>query len=99
MKMEYKDQMKQADREARAAVVGLVLTIIVWTVCGFGVAATGATLGSTPLWVVTGLGGTFVCAVCVTVFLSRCVFKDVGIENVEPLDAARDATATDSAGE
>lgn len=99
MKMEYKDQMKQADREARAAVVGLVLTIIVWAVCGFGVAATGATLGSTPLWVVTGLGGTFVCAVSVAVFLSRCVFKDVGIEDVEPLDAANDAVVSEGAGE
>lgn len=96
--MEYRDQMKQANREARSAVVGLVLTIVVWALCGFGVAATGIMVGSTPLWVITGLGGTFVFAIGVAVFMSRCVFKDVGLEDVEPLDTTQVAS-NESAGE
>ena len=34
--MTYREKLLQADREAKAAVVGLVLTIVVWLVCGIG---------------------------------------------------------------
>ena len=64
--MTYKEKLKQADREARAALVGLAATIIVWLLFGFGVAQTGVVVFSTPLWVFTGCLGTFACAIVVS---------------------------------
>ena len=83
--MTYKEKLKQADREARAALVGLAATIVVWLLLGFGVAQTGIVVFSTPLWVFTGCLGTFACAIVVSVVMAKRVFKDVTLEQVEPI--------------
>lgn len=55
--MTYKEKLQQANREALAAVIGLVATIVVWALLGFGVAQTGIVVFSTPLWIITGCFG------------------------------------------
>ena len=93
--MRYEDKLRQADREARAALVGLVLTALVWALCGFGLAGCDVTVFSTPLWVVAGCGGTFLFAVGVSVWMACFVMKDVGLDedggadgDAAPVDAA-----------
>ncbi len=85
--MTYKEKLQQASKEARAAVIGLIGTIIVWIVLGFGVYATGIVIGSTPLWIITGLFGPFLFAIGVAVYLAKVVMKDVGLDDIEPIQA------------
>ncbi len=84
--MRYEDKLRQADREARAALAGLAATIVVWAVCGFGLAPSGIYVCATPLWVVAGCGGTFLFTVGVAVWMACHVMKDVGLDDE---DAAR----------
>ena len=46
---------------------------------------TGVVVFSTPLWVFTGCLGTFACAIVVSLVMARRVFKDVELEQVEPI--------------
>lgn len=78
--MTYREKLQQADKEARAAIIGLVVTIAVWALLGFGVAQTGVVILSTPLWVITGCIGTFICAVVVAIVMAKVVMKDVGFD-------------------
>lgn len=87
--MDYKEKLKQTNKEALVAVISLVLVIIVWALSGFGVAATGIVVFSTPLWVVTGCFGTFLFTVLLTVVMARYVMKDVGLDEGEGDDDAR----------
>ncbi len=91
--MTYREKLKQADREARAAIIGLVVTIVVWALLGFGVAQTGIVVFSTPLWVITGCIGTFVCAIVVAIVMAKVVMKDVGFDEdlVSEGEEAKDA--------
>lgn len=79
--MKYKDKLRQANREALAAVIGLVAVIVVWAALGFGVAQTGIIVFSTPLWVITGCFGTFLFAVVLVVVMARFVMVDVGLDD------------------
>lgn len=81
--MTYKEKLQQANREALAAVIGLVATIIVWALLGFGVAQTGIVVFFTPLWVITGCFGTFVFAVVLSIIMAKFVMHDVGLEDGE----------------
>ena len=81
--MTYEEKLRQANREARAAVVGLIVTIAVWAVLGFGVAQTGVVVFSTPLWIITGCLGTLACAIVVAVVMAKVVMKDVGFDDVD----------------
>ena len=74
----YKQKHEQANREALATVVGLVVTIVVWIVCGFGLAGLDVQVFHTPIWVVGGTVGTWVCAIIVSAVLARRFF--VGFE-------------------
>ena len=53
----YKQKHEQANREAIATDVGLVVTIVVWIVCGFGLAGLDVQVFHTPIWVVGGTVG------------------------------------------
>ena len=77
----YADKMRQANREAKATVIALVLTVVVWAALGFGLAGTGIELFSTPLWVIGGTVGTWLFAIAVAVFLSKRVIADVDLED------------------
>jgi uncharacterized membrane protein YhdT len=96
--MTYKEKLAQANREARAAVIGLVLTIIVWIICGFGVSQFDVEVFNTPLWVLTGTFGTWIFAVIVSVVMAKRVFKDVGFDDIEQVeDLADEGTVRSSA--
>lgn len=82
-RMTYREKLRQANREAIAAVIGLAATIVVWAALGFGVAAMGIVVFSTPLWVITGCVGTFAFAVLVAVVMARFVMTDVGLDDDE----------------
>ena len=69
--LSYKQKHEQASREALATVVGLVVTIAVWIACGFGLAGPDVQVFHTPLWVVGGTLGTWVCAIIVSVVLAK----------------------------
>lgn len=79
----YRDKMLQANREAKAAVVGLVLTIVVWAMLGFGLSGCDAKVVGTPVWVVGGTIGTWVFAIVVSVVLGRFVFEDFDLDEEE----------------
>ena len=81
--MTYAEKLKQANREARAAVIGLVATVIVWALLGFGVAASGIVVFSTPLWIITGCFGTFAFAIVVAVVMAKVVMRDVNLDEEE----------------
>ena len=74
----YKQKHEQANREAIATVVGLVVTIVVWIACGFGLAGLDVQVFHTPLWVIGGTVGAWVCAIIVAAVLARRFF--VGFE-------------------
>lgn len=76
----YYEKMRQASREARATLVALACTIVVWTVLGFGLSGCGASVFHTPVWVVGGTVGTWLFAIGVAVFLGRRVIADVDLD-------------------
>ena len=81
--LSYKQKLAQANREALWTVGALVVTIVVWTVCGFGLSALDVHVFHTPLWVVGGTIGTWACAIVVSVVLVRRFFGDFDLESVE----------------
>ena len=86
----YKEKHAQANKEAIATVVGLVVTIVVWCVCGFGLAGLDMHLFHTPLWVLGGTIGTWICSIIVTLVLTKKVF--VGFDLDEEAAAAKGGT-------
>ena len=83
----YAEKMQQANREAKATVVALALTVIVWIVLGFGIAPTGIEVFHTPLWIITGTVGTWLFAIIVAVFMSNRVIADVDLDDEPEPDA------------
>lgn len=72
----YAEKMLQANKEAKATVVALILTILVWIAGGFGLSGLDMQIMGTPVWIIGGTVGVWVFALLVTVVLSKCVFKD-----------------------
>ena len=81
--MVYKDKLKQCNRECAFAILGLVLTIAVWFICGFGLMNVEVTVFSTPLWIVAGLGGTFLFACIFSIVFAKFIMKDVDLQEEE----------------
>ena len=48
--MNYKEKLQQANKEAKAAVIALFLTVVVWILSGFGIAPLNIVVFNTPLW-------------------------------------------------
>lgn len=82
----YEEKMAQTDREAAVTVVALLLTILVWTACGFGLAGLDIEVFHTPLWIVGGTVGTWLFAVAVAVVLGKRVFADFDLGEEEGSD-------------
>jgi len=83
----YAEKMRQANREAKATIVGLVVVVVAWIALGFGLAGTGIEVFHTPLWVITGTVGTWIVAIMVAVFMSKRVITDDDLdEEVEEGD-------------
>ncbi len=83
----YRQKHEQANREALATVVALLITIAVWIVCGFGLSGLNVTIFHTPLWVVGGTVGTWVCSIVVAVVLAKRVFVDFDLDDAPELSA------------
>lgn len=81
----YKQKHEQANREAVATVVALAVTIVVWIACGFGLAGLDVQVFHTPLWVVGGTIGTWICAIVVSVVLAKKVFVGFDLDDEDAL--------------
>ena len=79
----YKQKHEQANREAIATVAALAITIIVWIVCGFGLSGLDVSLFHTPLWVIGGTIGTWICSSVVVVVLAKKGFVGFDLEAEE----------------
>ena len=91
----YMQKHEQANREAIATVVALVVTIVVWIVCGFGLSSLDITLFHTPLWVIGGTIGTWICSIIVVVVLAKKFFVGFDLEDemkVSPVQSAGEAS-------
>ena len=86
--LSYKEKHAQANREALATVIGLLATIVVWTLAGFGLSAFDISIFHTPLWVIGGTLGTLAFAIVVAIVLAKRVFKDFDLDD----EAATDDT-------
>ena len=81
--MKYEDKLKQCNKECKAALIGLVFTILVWLLCGFGLANVDIVVFSTPLWILAGLGGTFLFACAFSVVFAKFIMQDIELEDEE----------------
>ena len=79
--LSYKQKHEQANKEALATVVALALTVVVWCVCGFGLAGLDVQVFHTPLWVIGGTIGTWICSIVVVVVLAKKVFVDFDLDD------------------
>ena len=86
----YRQKMLQANKEAKATVVSLVLCIAVWAAAGFGLSGLDAKVFGTPVWIIGGTVGTWLFAVAVAVFLAKRVFADFDLDGDEEEGADRD---------
>ena len=77
----YKEKMSQANREAKATVVALALTVVAWAALGFGLSGLDVQVLHMPLWVVGGTIGTWVFSLVVCVVLARFVFVDFDLDD------------------
>lgn len=77
----YRQKHEQANREAIATVVALAVTIVVWVVCGFGLSGFDITVFHTPLWVIGGTVGTWICSIVVVTILAKRVFVGFDLDD------------------
>lgn len=87
--MNYKDKLQQANKEAKAAVVALFLTVLVWAIAGFGVSPLNIVVFNTPLWIITGCFGTWFFAIAAAVYMSKFVFKDIDLDEEDILASSQ----------
>lgn len=77
----YAAKMRQANREAVATVIALGVIIVVWLVGGVGLSGFDIEIFSTPLWIIGGTIGPWLCAVVCAVVLAKCVFADFSLDD------------------
>ena len=77
------EKFKQANREANATWLALLIVIVFWCVAGFGLADVKVEFFQTPLWVWAGCIGTWLFAIVVSVVLANCIFKDMDLDDKE----------------
>ncbi|MDO4443332.1 MAG: YhdT family protein [Slackia sp.] len=88
-KLTYRQKMVQANKEAKATVVALVLCIAVWAIGGFGLAGLDIEILGTPIWIIGGTVGTWIFAIVVAVFLAKRVFADFDLDEHEEGESDR----------
>lgn len=79
----YREKLLQANREAKATVVVLVLTVLVWIAGGFGLAGLDIEIFETPIWIIGGTIGPWLFAIFAAVFLVKRVFADFDLDDEE----------------
>ena len=85
----YREKMTQANREAKATLVVLALTVIVWIALGFGLSGLDIQLFHTPIWVFGGTIGVWIFSIIAVVVLRTCVFQDFDLGDEEEGEGAR----------
>lgn len=80
-RLTYQEKLQQANKEAVASVIALMVIIAAWTVLGFGLAGLDVQILHTPLWVIGGTLGTWAVAIMACVFLAKRVFADFPFED------------------
>lgn len=78
--LSYREKLKQADKEAKATVVVLILTIAVWLLCGIGLSGSDIVIFHTPIWIVGGTIGTWIFTVFACIFLAKRVFVNFNLD-------------------
>ena len=86
----YAEKLRICAKEARITVVALAAIIVVWLVCGFGLAGIDAALWGIPLWAFAGTVGTWVFAIIVAAVLSKRVFADFDLDDAEGVADGQD---------
>lgn len=81
--MKRSEKFRQANREAIATALATVAVIAFWWVAGFGLADVDISYLHTPLWVWGGCLGTWIFAILVTLYLTKCVFVDFDLDDEE----------------
>lgn len=81
--MNRKEKFKQANREANATWLALLIVIVFWCAAGFGLADVKVEFFQTPLWVWAGCIGTWLFAIAVSVILANHIFKDMDLDDKE----------------
>ncbi len=81
--MNRNEKYDQANKEAKAVGIGLILIIVFWIAAGFGVSCLNINIGHTPLWVITGCIGTWVFAILLVTWMVKKVFKDFDLDEEE----------------
>ena len=92
----YRDMHMQANREAKATVIALVLTIIVWCALGFGLAGSSLQIFHTPIWIIGGTVGTWIFAVAVAVVMAKFIITDDDLDAVEPIELEHAAVESEA---
>ena len=82
--LSYKQKHEQANREAVATVIALAITILVWTLCGFGLASVDVKIFNTPLWIIGGTIGTWICSIVIVIVLAKRFFSDFDLDDDVP---------------
>ena len=77
----YRQKHEQANKEALATVIALVVVIAVWCICGFGLAGLDIQVFHTPLWVLGGTIGTWICSIVAVVVLTKKVFVGFDLDD------------------
>lgn len=79
----YREKMIQANREAKATVAVLALTVVVWIALGFGLSGLDIQLFHTPIWVFGGTIGVWIFSIVAVVLLRKFVFQDFNLDDEE----------------
>ena len=86
----YAQKLAQANKEAKAAVIGLVITVVAWIALGFGLSGLDVSIAHTPLWVIGGTVGTWVVAMVISWWMSTKVIADYDLDD-EPAAEGEEA--------
>lgn len=79
----YREKMIRANREAKATVAVLALTVVVWIALGFGLSGLDIQLFHTPIWVFGGTIGVWIFSIVAVVLLRKFVFQDFDLDDEE----------------
>lgn len=85
----YREKMAQVNREAKATLVVLALTVIVWIALGFGLSGLDIQLFHTPIWVFGGTVGVWIFSIVAVVVLRTFVFQDFDLGDEEEGEGER----------
>ena len=87
----YAQKMAQADREAKATVIALLVIVLAWILLGFGLAGFDIRLFHLPIWVVGGTLGVLIVSIIVAAVLRYGVFADFDLDDDESAELPREA--------